>query len=186
MTAALLFEASGTDGPLLTFVVPGDPVGQGNLRRNEHGASYHANGKRLKPWRAAVRDAAVLATGRHAYAAPPKLTRTQRRAGMKRPAPICTVCGIRAARHGQLLGPARFEAVLTFARPASAPNRAYPITRNVGDWDHHGRSVSDALTGVVVADDAQIVDGRVIKTYPGSRTDALAEPGALIRIWEVL
>lgn len=183
MTAPL-FEASSAAAPL-TIIVPGKPIGQGAIRRNQHGSSYHQNDKVLKPWRAAVQEAAVLATGRHAYAAPPKPTRAQRRDGAKRPPRICTVCGVGAARHGLLLGPVRLQAVVTFARPKSDPTRAYPITQNIGDWDHHARSICDAVTGVVVADDSQIVDGHVIKAYPGGHPDALSEPGAVIRVWEV-
>jgi hypothetical protein len=161
------------------------PVGQGAIRRNQHGSSYHANDKVLKPWRTAVRDAAVDATGQHAYKAPPKPTRAQKAAGAKRPAPICVRCGVGVRTHGLFLGAVGLTIVATFARPKSDPTRAYPIGQNLGDWDHHGRSISDALTGVVFADDAQIVTGQVVKTYPGGHPDALAVPGVVIRVWEV-
>jgi Holliday junction resolvase RusA-like endonuclease len=165
--------------------VGGDPVGQGAIRRNQHGAGYHANGHILKPWRAKVQAAAIDATGQHAYAAPPKLTKAQKQAGVPRPKQICQVCQVPKNRHGVILGAVRLEVIVTFARPKTDPNRAYPIGHNIGDWDHHGRSVSDALTGVVFADDAQIIDGRTIKTYPGGHPLSLAEPGAVIRIWEI-
>ena len=36
-----------------------------------------------------------------------------------------------------------------------------PTSKQYGDWDNHAKSVCDALNGIVYADDAQIVDGRV-------------------------
>lgn len=161
------------------------PVGQGAIRRNPHGSSYHANHKVLKPWRTAVRDAAVEATGRHAYAAPPKLTKAQKAAGAKRPAPICVECGIGVREHGLFHGAVGLLVVATFARPKNDPRRAFPIGQNIGDWDHHGRSIGDALTGVVYPDDAQIVTGQVVKTYPGGHRDALYVPGVVIHVWEL-
>jgi hypothetical protein len=169
--------------PAIVITVHGKPVGQGSLRHGETGMAYHANGKILKPWRAAVEAAAVDATGRHAYAAPkPVKVKGEK---TKRPPAICTTCGVAKKRHGLYLGAVGLTVVATFARPKSDPARAYPITSNIGDWDHHGRSISDALTGVVFADDAQIVTGSATKTYPGGHRDSLLMPGAVIRVWEV-
>jgi Holliday junction resolvase RusA-like endonuclease len=51
-----------------------------------------------------------------------------------------------------------------FARPTSAPkSRIYPVTKP--DWDKIARSCSDAMTGIIYLDDAQIVDGHVRKEY---------------------
>jgi Holliday junction resolvase RusA-like endonuclease len=44
------------------------------------------------------------------------------------------------------------------------------------DWDNVGKIVGDALNGVTWTDDAQIVDGQVIKFYG-------EEPGMLIEVW---
>lgn len=38
-----------------------------------------------------------------------------------------------------------------------------PLTKP--DWDNYGKVVSDALNGVIYADDKQVVDGRAIKFY---------------------
>jgi hypothetical protein len=162
--------------------VLGKPVGQGQVSYNPSGHGFHTNHKVLKPWRAAVETAAVDATGRHAYVAPkPVKVKGEK---TKRPPAICVDCGTLRKEHGLYLGAVGLTIVTTFARPKSDPARAYPITSNIGDWDHHGRSVSDALTGVVFADDAQIVTGSVVKTYPGGHRDALRIPGAVIRVWE--
>lgn len=160
------------------------PVGQGAIRHNAYGSGYHANGDLLKPWRSAVQAAAAAATGRHAYITYPKPTKKQRGLGVQAPPKICLRCRVPGKEHGLFLGPVRLLTVVTFARPKTDPSRPYPTGRDLGDWDHHGRSVSDALTGVLYPDDAQIIDGHVIKTYPGGHPDALDRPGAVIHCWE--
>lgn len=37
-----------------------------------------------------------------------------------------------------------------------------PESLRAGDWDNHGKAISDALNGICFADDRQIVDGRVL------------------------
>lgn len=161
------------DGPLssppaLVVYAFGDPAGQGAIRRNPHGkGSYHANAATLKPWRKAVQAAACETSGRHPYKDPAK--RKQ-----------CAVCGIPKDRHALLLGAVALDIAVTV--PALKADRAHPITRSSSDWDHYGRAISDALTGVVYADDSQVVDGRCRKTYPGV---VLNRPGALIRVWSI-
>lgn len=36
-----------------------------------------------------------------------------------------------------------------------------PDSLRAGDWDNHGKAVSDALNGICFADDRQIIDGQV-------------------------
>jgi hypothetical protein len=153
--------------PLLIITVYGDPAGQGNLRTGKHGKAYHANAAELLPWRERIRGAALDVTGRHDWAGEPKSP--------------CVVCGVARKAHAVLLGPVRLEAVVTVVKPKSAGN--WPVTRGSSDWDHHGRAISDALTGVVFADDSQVTDGRVIKTYPYVHQHALGRPGVHIQIW---
>lgn len=83
-----------------------------------------------------------------------------------------------------LEGPVSLEATITVPKPVSAPKTrtTWPVTRTSGDWDHHGRAISDALTGVAYLDDSQVVEGLVAKVYPGEGIDALDQPGAVIRI----
>lgn len=41
-----------------------------------------------------------------------------------------------------------------------------PDSLNFGDWDNHGKSISDALNGICYKDDRQIVDAH-IKLFKG-------------------
>lgn len=158
--------------PPLILTVRGTPAGQGNLKTGSHGKSYHANGAELRAWREKIRVVALDVLGRHDFAGGPGRSRT------------CVICRTAKARHGALLGPIRLEAVVTVAKPTSV-TAEWPITRGSSDWDHYARAIGDALTGVVWADDSQIVDGRAIVSYPYVHEFALGEPGAVIRIWQV-
>ena len=42
-------------------------------------------------------------------------------------------------------------------------DRIRPVSKP--DWDNYGKAACDALNGVVYFDDAQIVDGRIIKVF---------------------
>lgn len=86
-----------------------------------------------------------------------------------------------------LQGAVCVEITVTVPKPASAPKRrtTWPVTRFSGDWDHHARAVSDALSGIAYGDDSQIVEGTCRKVYPGEGVDALDRPGAVIRLWAV-
>lgn len=168
---------------MLTITVHGDPVGQGRISYGKHGRGYHSNGKTLKPWRQRVQNAAVDLTGQHPYTKP----RTPKGQKADRTAKPCVVCGIVPKYHGIYAGPLTVDLVLTVSKPKSAPKtrRTWPVTRTSGDWDHLGRAIGDALTGVIWCDDSQVIDGRVRKVYPGEHPDALDAPGALIRVVEV-
>jgi Holliday junction resolvase RusA-like endonuclease len=95
------------------------------------------------------------------------------------------MAAVAATSGGVLYGPLRLEAIFTMSKPKSAPKRrrTWPITRP--DGDHLLRALGDALTSVSWWDDAQLIDQRVIKTYPLEHPDALDRPGVLIRIWQV-
>lgn len=60
-------------------------------------------------------------------------------------------------------------------REAVERGMALPMVKP--DWDNLGKLV-DAFNGVVVTDDAQIVDGRVIKVY-------MHDPKTHFRLWEL-
>lgn len=169
---------------MLNITVHGEPVGQGRISYGRHGRGYHSNGKALKPWRTRVQAAAVDLTGQHPHTKPPK-PKGQKEAD--RTAKPCVVCGVMPKYHGIYAGPLAVDLVLTVVKPASAPKRrrTWPVTRTSGDWDHLGRAISDALTGVVWCDDSQVIDGRVRKVYPGEHELALDAPGAVIRVFEV-
>ncbi|GAA0975887.1 RusA family crossover junction endodeoxyribonuclease [Nocardiopsis tropica] len=156
----------------VTVTVYGTPVGQGAISYNKQGKGYHRNARVLDTWRDTVRDVTLHATGRHLHAA------------WKTAKAPCARCGIRAREHAVFLGPVAFAAVVTLPPVPSDPDRAWPLTRSSFDWDHHGRALSDALSGVLWADDSQIVDGRVRKTYPDQLSDSLDRPGVLLRAWD--
>jgi Holliday junction resolvase RusA-like endonuclease len=98
----------------------------------------------------------------------------------------------------RLTGPVSVRIVYTVTRPAThfrtgrnahllrdtAP--AWPHNRTSGDCDKQARNVLDALEDSgLIADDAQVYDLWIIKTYPlgqGGHHDALDTPGAVIRI----
>ncbi|MDX3109693.1 RusA family crossover junction endodeoxyribonuclease [Nonomuraea angiospora] len=156
--------------PRFQFSVLGTPAGQGNLSGTRHGKLRHANGDELKVWRGKVRQAAVLHIGVH-----------ERQPFGKQ---ACVLCDQPAKVHAAMLGPVRLEAVVTVERPKTVTAR-WPITRGSSDWDHYARALGDALTGVAYVDDSQVIDGRAIVTYPNVHPDALAEPGAVIKIWPI-
>jgi hypothetical protein len=158
--------------PRFAFKVAGTPAGQGSISYNSQGRGYHKNGDALKDWRAAVQQAAILASGQHPYAKYP---------GRKN----CVSCGTPRKEHGVLNGRVRVEAVVTLQLPFNRDPDAFLISQDSGDDDHQARSIGDALTGVIYADDAQITDFRIIKTLPGGHPDALPHPGAVIRAWEL-
>lgn len=84
-----------------------------------------------------------------------------------------------------ITGPVMVWAWITVAKPASAPKRrrTWPITRSSGDIDKHARNILDALVdAAIMRDDSQVVELRMIKTYPDECDGALGQPGAYIEI----
>lgn len=156
----------------VTFTVFGAAAGQGNLKRGGRGKLRHANGVELEGWRTLVRGAAARATGYHGLVILDAKGRT------------CAHCRTDRAKHGLFLGPVVLDAMVALARPPSV-RRPYPTSRRHSDWDHYGRALSDALTGVLYPDDSQIVDGRVRTVYVGGPGCSLPRPGALITVSEV-
>lgn len=95
----------------------------------------------------------------------------------------------RAAVTGPPLdGPLSVEIAFTVRKPASAPKTriTWPTTRDSGDLDKLLRSTFDALTTAgAIADDSRIVEVTARKMHPGEGLDALDEPGAVIRVWQM-
>ncbi len=162
-------------GPLVITVI-GLPVGQGNIRYNRAGRGYHANAADLKPWRTNIRMTTLRHIDRHDWLGPAKGTGP------------CRFCGIDKDDHALFrTSPIQLRAELVVPKPKSAPKRrrTWPTTRTSSDWDHLGRAISDALTGVIWRDDSQIVDGRVRKFFPDDPAAPLRIPGAVIAIKEI-
>lgn len=157
--------------PLITIVAFGIPGPQGSKKARPiysgRGAERSFTGRvamqessaKVKPWRAAVQEAAVAATG-----------------------PACAALGL--AEWEVLDRPLLVEFAFSMPRGRTVKREhhtTYP------DLSKLIRSTEDALTAARIwADDALIVgyhDSR--KHYVRSADpDALAKPGAVIRIWE--
>jgi Holliday junction resolvase RusA-like endonuclease len=164
-------EALGTR-PALAFVVTGTPAPQGSKRAfvNQHTGrvAMVESSAKVKPWREAVKHAAVEAFLRATSDGGP-------------------------LEHHPLAGPLMLTVVYTLARPKghyrtgrnahllrdSAPK--WPATKpDVGKLT---RATEDAIGDAGVwRDDAQVVVSLSIKTYPGVHPKAMTTPGAYVRI----
>lgn len=172
---ARLLDAAGAlekhpPQPAFQMVALGQPAPQGSKRHVGHGVMIESS-KKVKPWREAVKFAALEA-------------RDEWRAGWLHD-------------HWEPLdGPLDVLMVFTFARPAghfgtgrnslvlkaSAP--LYPI--GPPDSSKILRSTEDALVDSgVIKDDSRLVHHEVWKVYPGGHPDALRIPGVVVRIWHV-
>lgn len=107
---------------------------------------------RVKPWRDAVKAAALEAMGGEA---------------------------------GQgIQGALVVEMIFTLPKPASAPKTRRTVPDRKPDLSKLVRSTEDALTEIGAwEDDARVVRCTASKVYPNQGKDALAVPGAVIRIF---
>ena len=152
--------------PILDFKVLGQPAPQGSKR------GYVVNGravlvessKRVKPWREAVKHAALDAMTSQAFTAA---------------TPVA--------------GPLYVSVVYTLPRPKShyrTGRNAHLLRDNAPRWpaskpdvEKLDRASYDACTDAGVwGDDAQIVTSVSVKTYPGVHPRAMITPGAHVRI----
>lgn len=123
----------------ICFVCFCHPEPQGSARgfpiqrqNGKMGVSITSDNRKLKPFRQAIAQTAMLAIDTRPF----------------------------AAKHI----PVRMEIDFYFQKPASAPKkRLFPVVKP--DADKLARSIFDALTGIVFADDAQVIDCRVRKHY---------------------
>jgi hypothetical protein len=176
----------------LLLTVHGEPHGQGALSGGgKGGAAYYTNKDVLLPWRGAVTEVAMAATGWHPIERPKRVKRlpgAPKRPRSKEPA-RCLACRVLAREHGWLATVPDYavgvDIVVTFAPLKSDPNRPHATSTKHGDGDHHWRAIGDGMNGVVYPDDVKITDGHVVKTYPGRHKYALDRPGAVIRVWEI-
>ena len=153
-------SAAGID-PSLTATgvaidVVGTPVPQGQISHSATGHAYSTNGKRLKPWRAAIakavtRQAADVAT---------------------LDAPLTASLVVYLARPKKHYRAGRFAHILRDDAPE------WPTSHQLGDIDKHQRAVFDALTEAgLIADDSLVVRVNARKAWADGRP-----PGAEIRI----
>jgi Holliday junction resolvase RusA-like endonuclease len=138
---------------LLEITIPGDPQTQGNLRRSPHGPGLYDSNKELPGWRnhAAIAGADAM-NGRRPINVPVRVTV---QFILKRP----------KSHHRK-----------TGSLSAEGRRNPQPTSRHTGDLDKYERALGDALTGVVWADDAQIVQKVSSKAWgPTPRTEILVE-----------
>lgn len=138
------------------FQVHGDPAPQGSKRHVGRGVMVESS-KRVKPWRADVREACLSAVERTGWEIPPAGVGLHVRVLFWFPRP---------ASHWLKSGNLK----------AGAPK--YPFSK--GDIDKLLRSTYDAMTGIVFLDDRYIVDAHANKEYL-ARPD---QPGVTnISVW---
>ena len=138
--------------------VIGLPAPQGSKRLIGHtklgrGILVESSAK-VKPWREAVKYAALEALNQGAY-----------------PRECC------------IRGPVDVEMIFTLPKPKSAPKTRRTWPDKKPDLSKLVRSTEDALTDAGVwEDDARVVHCDAVKVFPGEHADALHVPGAVIRI----
>lgn len=147
---------------MYTITVSGTPAPQGSMKSYGHGRLVPSS-PRLRPWREAVKQAALDAIETH----------NRRLHGEGGPNPLVT-----------LYGPVSVEIHFTFNKPKSAPKTkvTYPITRSSGDLDKLCRAVLDALVDAgIMRDDSQVIELTSTKGYAGDDGE-LDLPGAVIEV----
>jgi Holliday junction resolvase RusA-like endonuclease len=149
------------NAPDVTIVVRGLPAPQGSKRHVGHGVMVESS-KKVKPWRQDVKYAALEAVGEEWTILDGPLSVAMTFA-FDRPKGH-----YRTGRNAHLL---RGAAPI---RPSGMPDLSKLV-----------RSTEDALTGVVWADDARVVEyARLGKFYAGTdAVDVLDVPGCVIRVW---
>lgn len=154
---------AGSAALVLSFIAHGTPVGQGNIRHLGKGRpAVHQNAKTLLPWRDTIRHAAIAAISNTYGAWTPPV------------APVFP-----------LDQPLRVDVTFTVPKPTGAPKtrRVWPSKRP--DLDHMVRACLDAVTHVVMVDDARVVELRAAKRYPLEGVEALTYPGVVVRVYMI-
>jgi Holliday junction resolvase RusA-like endonuclease len=138
----------------MTITVIGMPAPQGSKRHIGKGVMIESS-KKVKPWREAVKWAAVEV--------------------MSRPDHMPDRPTIR--------GPVDIAMTFTVPKPKSAPKSRQTWPDRKPDVDKLCRSTLDALVEAgAIEDDARVVRLSAAKVFPGEGQDALRVPGAVIRI----
>jgi len=128
----------------------GQPAGAGNLRRSVSGGVYNPD-KRTAPWKDRIADAVALELGDWDATREPI-------------AIMARFYFVRPAGH--------------FKKDGSLRSNVRPAPTVAPDADKLARAVLDALTGVLYADDSQVVQLHVFKHYGGQ--------AGLVLAWDVL
>lgn len=147
---------------MIEITVYGLPAPQGSKRgfvnRHTGRVAMVESSKNVKPWREAVKCAALEALESRELS-------------------------IGAHCNGAMIGAVRVEMIFTLPKPKSAPKSRQTFPDRKPDLSKLIRSTEDALTDAGVwEDDARVVEVIAAKRYPSEGTDALHMPGAIIRI----
>lgn len=148
-----------------TITVFGVPAPQGS-KRHVGGGRLVESSDRLRPWREAVKQAALDTLD----------TASTRQYGGPGQRALLT-----------MQGPVSVEIAFTFNKPKSAPKTkvTYPITRSSGDLDKLCRAILDALVDAgIMRDDSQVIELISTKGYAGEEGE-LDLPGAVIEVREL-
>lgn len=146
--------AIATKGRSVTVIVSGVPVGQGNMK-------------------------AFVVAGR------PQVTHSN---GSRLSAWRLSIADAVARQYGEeielMSGPLRLSAAFRLPRPASLPKtkKRWPIGRRSGDLDHYLRALGDAVTGVLIDDDSQIVH---VQELTKDFANVGAAPGVVFTLEEI-
>jgi Holliday junction resolvase RusA-like endonuclease len=150
--------------PAIVVVAYGKPITQGSKTRNRYGGVRADNAKTLKPWREAVKTAALEVMQLADRLTGPVEVRAT--FSFDRP-----TGHYRTGRNATLLRD-------------NAPLR--PSNRSSGDGDKLLRACFDALTDAGVwVDDSQVVDFCGRKVWAGEHVDALHIPGVRLEVLPV-
>lgn len=147
--------------PSLTITAHGTPAGQGSKRHVGGGVMIESS-KRLRPWREAVKHAALDAIA--------EWETRENGGGAWEPlaGPVHVIVSIRVARPKAHYRTGRFASILRDDAPTYAPSTP--------DIDKAQRAVFDALTDAGVwRDDRQVVAVYATKVYD-------SRPGAVVRV----
>jgi Holliday junction resolvase RusA-like endonuclease len=138
----------------VTVIVAGVPIGQGNVK------AFVVAGKA----RVTHKNGSKIDTWRRSI-----VDATHRQLGEEIPL---------------MTGPVMLSAAFRLPRPTSLPKkkRTWPIGLRSGDLDHYLRALGDAVTGVLLDDDARIVH---IKDLTKDWANPGAQPGVVFTIEEV-
>lgn len=147
--------------PSIVVIAYGKPITQGSKTRNRYGGVRDDNAKTLKPWREAVKTAAL-----EVMALADRLT-----------CPVSVRATFSFDRPASHYRTGRNAHLLRDAAPA------WPANKGSGDLDKLERALFDALTDAgVFRDDSQVVESSARKVWFGEHEDALSLPGVRIEV----
>jgi Holliday junction resolvase RusA-like endonuclease len=158
--ASVWIADDGTRHQTLEFIVPGQPIQQGNIISGKYGNLYDKT-KGLRPWREMVTRAATVAMRGDYRHRQPLYKRDNG-----------------ALQLDVFIGPVMLDVTFVRQRPKTKPKREGTAHTKFPDLDKLVRAVGDSMTGVVWNDDTQVVEIHCRKRY----ADVEESPGAIVLV----